>query len=281
MANKIYETYPIKDPLLPFHFHKENLTPNLDYPNWHDDIELLYCVSEGGYVRCSGTQYRFRNNDIICINPGTLHSSCTDRSFVYYCLIINSDFCKENGIDTSKLYFQTYISDGEFSGKFQKLVNAYEDLENHKSNDELKNIKKATVRLCVMDILVFLSQNYHIGKDAPSSLHEPSTDYTKKVLEYVSSNISQNFTLDEIARYIGITKYHLSREFKLVTGHTIIEQINILKCNEAKKLIESGKSVTEAAIHCGFNTLSYFSQVYKKHMGVSPTKNSEFSLERV
>ena len=75
----------------------------------------------------------------------------------------------------------------------------------------------------------------------------------------------------EIADHIGISKYHLAREFKYITGHTIIEQINILKCNEAKKLIESGKSVTEAATLLGFNDLPYFSQVFKRMNGVTPS----------
>ena len=284
MAMNIYETYPIKESLLPFHFHLENLRPNLDYPNWHDDIEFLYCINEGGTVRCNGRQYEFKNNDVICINPGELHSSSTSGKFIYYCLIINSNFCKENGIDTGKLWFETYISDRKISKKFQNVVDAYANLhsfKNSEKNDLQLNIAKSTIRLAVLDLLVSLTTTHLISEKNSESQHEPTTNYAKQILEYISANISKNFTLDEIADHIGISKYHLAREFKYITGHTIIEQINILKCNEAKKLIESGKSVTEAATLLGFNDLPYFSQVFKKYMRVSPSKSRILTVERI
>lgn len=280
MTTNIYETYPIKDELLPFHFHLEDYDPNVDYPNWHNELELLYCINEGGIVRCDGIEYNFKNNDIICINPDQLHSSSTDAKFVYYCLIINSDFCKDNGINISKLKFHNYISDEELSLKFSRLVDSYHKLDNFDSNLSDINLCKAHIRLCVLDILVYLAKNYRFEGKSTSS-NETSTDYVKKVLEFVSQNMSRNFSLDEIAEHVKVSKYHLVREFKRITGHTIVEQINILKCNEAKNLIASGLSVSQAATQLGYNNLPYFSQMFKKHMGVPPSKNRFVTLERI
>jgi len=70
----------------------------------------------------------------------------------------------------------------------------------------------------------------------------------------------------------NITKYHLIREFKRYTGQTICTYVNILKCKRAEAFLVQGLTVTETATECGFDNVSYFSQVYKKIMGISPKK---------
>ena len=59
-------------------------------------------------------------------------------------------------------------------------------------------------------------------------------------------------TLDALAAQAGVSKFHLSREFKSTTGLTVVTFINLCRCTEARRLIEEGCSVSEAAATCGF-----------------------------
>ena len=79
-------------------------------------------------------------------------------------------------------------------------------------------------------------------------------------------------SLDTLASLCGVTKFHLMRQFKQYTGQTIFSYLNHLRCQNAELLIAEGNSITEAAYASGFESLSYFSRTYKKHMGTAPSK---------
>ena len=113
-----------------------------------------------------------------------------------------------------------------------------------------------------------------------STQQKPSASdaYTKKTLEYLNEHYSQPIALDALADLCGITKCHLSREFKRATGLTVLTYVNILRCKKAEMLLSEGKTVTETAIECGFDSLAYFSKTYKKITGSSPSESKKYSF---
>lgn len=90
-------------------------------------------------------------------------------------------------------------------------------------------------------------------------------------MTYIRQNLSRSISLEDLSQQAGISKFHLSREFKAVTGTTIFDFINLTRCNEAKLLIESGMSVSAAAISCGYHNMSYFSRAFQKRFGILPS----------
>jgi len=61
--------------------------------------------------------------------------------------------------------------------------------------------------------------------------------------------------------------------FRAYTGMPVIHYINTLRCDYARKLItENGCNVSEAALMVGISNLPYFTRLYKRHMGVLPSK---------
>jgi AraC-like DNA-binding protein len=58
---------------------------------------------------------------------------------------------------------------------------------------------------------------------------------------------------------------------KIVVDSDLIPEV-LLKVIEAKKLLSSGKSVTDTAIMCGFDDYANFIRVFKKHVGQTPGK---------
>lgn len=90
--------------------------------------------------------------------------------------------------------------------------------------------------------------------------------------EYLNDNIDKNISLDLIGKDIGISKYYLHRLFTEIYGHTPLEYLTSIRLEKAKSQLQYSKdSIFKIAIECGFDNTSYFSNLFKKHVGVSPT----------
>ena len=98
-----------------------------------------------------------------------------------------------------------------------------------------------------------------------------SKERVKKVMTYLRQNLENPISLDAIASCVGISKYHLSREFKELTGITIFDCLNLLRCRAAMQMLLSGSTVAEAAGASGFENLSYFSRTFKRCIGKLPS----------
>ncbi|MBW1294980.1 helix-turn-helix transcriptional regulator [Aquimarina litoralis] len=91
--------------------------------------------------------------------------------------------------------------------------------------------------------------------------------------EYLNDNFSDKISLESISKDIGISKYYLHRLFKEIHGSTPLEYVTAIRIANAKnKLQYSKESIFEIAIQSGFDNTAYFSNVFKKHVGLSPTQ---------
>jgi AraC-like DNA-binding protein len=91
--------------------------------------------------------------------------------------------------------------------------------------------------------------------------------------KYISKNLFTSLSLSEIASEISITPQHLSTLFKKHTGKTVVDYINDEKINVAKsKILTSRASLCEIAESCGFSSYNYFTSLFKKCEGISPSE---------
>lgn len=263
MENYIYETHQWEDSLLPFIFHRDFSVVRHHCPlNWHENIELLYCVSGQGQIRCGTENASFVPGDLYVVNPDLPHCVYSDTSVIYHCLIIDNAFLRSNGIKTP-VYFQPMIRDDRFGVLFDELKNAFDRYFQKKPYASLD------IRHLVLSLLQILCAEF--SADTPQQENSVANELVKKVLLYIRKNMTAAISLDEVADYVGISKHHLSRSFKAVTGKTIIEMVNLIRCTEAKRLIESGTQVSSAATACGYGNLSYFSRTFQKIFGKLPS----------
>ena len=90
---------------------------------------------------------------------------------------------------------------------------------------------------------------------------------------YELHDILKNISLDDIGAAVGVTKHHILRTFKRVTGYTLTEHVNKIRCEYAKQLLEGGDhNVKQAAMLSGFENLSHFTNTFKKHIGCLPSE---------
>lgn len=95
--------------------------------------------------------------------------------------------------------------------------------------------------------------------------------YVNKAIDFMQAYYDSNISLDDICHSIYITPCHFIRIFKEKTGLTPHAYLLNVRIENAKKMLEKREcNVTEAAYLCGFSTLSHFSAVFKRQVGIAP-----------
>lgn len=102
---------------------------------------------------------------------------------------------------------------------------------------------------------------------------EIENDYVSGVVEYINGHFAEITSIGQIAEAFFVSKYHLCRVFKNGMKVTLIEYLNQVKIKNARQLLEfSDREVGDIAEACGFNSVAYFSNVFKKITGISPSE---------
>ena len=262
MISSRYETHNIKNTLLPFIFHPSfKMSRHIKIPNWHKNIEFLQCIDGEGFVRCDTDIVPLRENSLATVNSDVVHSIGTDSELEYRCLILDNDFLISNGIPADALSFYPYTDSPELVGRFDEVCQAFLELK----ADDFRSV--AYLRSKVMEFCVALC-DFSIPRQAS----QPENNYVKEVIIYIRQHFAEPVSLDSLSLNVGISKFHLARQFKKYTGNSIIQTVNQIRCAEAQRMIEQGMSVSAAAEACGFTNHSYFSKTFRSVTGKLPSQ---------
>jgi AraC-like DNA-binding protein len=98
-----------------------------------------------------------------------------------------------------------------------------------------------------------------------------NTPFIVSVNKYVSENLDRNITTSDIAAKLNCSRSYLCERFRNETGMTINEFITSKKMDEAKRLLETSLlSASQISTILGFSSQSYFQNVFKKHVSLTP-----------
>ncbi len=264
MINTRYEEYSSLNISKPFAIFPDLIrNPNSagGEMNWHENLELQFCTEGMGTVLLDGKKVPFNVDDIVVVNSNVIHYTATDTFLKYSALIISTDFLKEMGFEYPTINYVPKIRDKALYDLLLELKNVYS-----KEDLPLKNPKQ---NLLLMKILLCVTENYSAKKETLSQ--SKTFERVRGAIKYIKDNYHKKLTLESIAKSVYTDKYILSREFKKVTGKTVVQFINTLRCQIASNLISEGHTVSESALLCGFENLSYFTKTFKKYMGVLPS----------
>lgn len=103
-------------------------------------------------------------------------------------------------------------------------------------------------------------------------------DTVNKVILYIDEEVEASLTVESLAKRFVVSTSHLSRIFKMHTGITLVEYINIRKVEESQyHLRYSDKKVSDISNHFNFCNQSYFTRIFKKYTNETP-RNFRSSL---
>lgn len=97
------------------------------------------------------------------------------------------------------------------------------------------------------------------------------SDLVKSVLDYVDNHLYEEITIDKISKIVFFDKGYLMKKFKAEIGISIVTYINQEKVFNSIKFLYSNDSLLKIALNNGFNSLEYYSEIFSRVLGVSPS----------
>jgi len=271
-----FEAHVFEIKELPFIFH-EGITGTSGGDvifNVHENIEFLFIARGEAWIRYDREIMHFESDEIAVINSFAPHQIIRGKELDCYCLIIDSSFLNDNGINPNELCFTRRIADAEACRLFKCIVDAYHD------NSELRI---AAIKSSILAFLLLVCRRYTQKQKPKNEKELEAYRRFQMAINYIKNHISEKMSIDEIADYLHISKYYFLRQFKAVSGDTVVNYIHYLRCERAKLLLRSGNyTVKEVGELCGFENASYFASVFKKFTEYTPGefKNSHLRHEK-
>lgn len=156
---------------------------------------------------------------------------------------------------------EAYLSGG-MTYHFDDRANYLGDVMNTGSVRELRSWFTEKFREC--------NANMHTKKNE----HENSL--VQRAKEYINENYRKDLSLDELSRELDISPYYFSKLFKEETGSNFVEYLTGLRMDQAKVMLkDENLSMKEICAAIGYSDPNYFSRIFKKNVGLTPTEYRE------
>ncbi len=234
--------------------------PPVFRPNGLNDHMFLYFVSGEAVGYIGDREYEIKKGMMLYTPPGVEHNYHMKENYgeTWYISFNGNGLCD-------------FLGDKALVFKIDEnydVVAQYENFVKLRENpQEYRNISKALYNF-ILDMDMFIKKSSVYGGEKRNIIFEA----TNFILE------NNDVTLCEISDKYNISKEYFCRLFKNYTGYTMIEYVNTLKIQNAKKMLrETNKSICEISKLAGFQSHSYFLLEFRKFTGISPLQFRENS----
>ncbi len=252
----------------------------------HDFWEVMY-VDKGAIDVVAGEKrHSLIKGDMIFHKPNEFHS-LTANGHIAPNLIIISFSCRSPGI---KWFNQRILRIGNQEKNLVAKIlheagNAFSSDLNDPRLPALERKQKQVfaseqlIKLYLEQILIGLvRRELHItaGEEPASPLKEKTReDAFTKVVGYFEDNLIDTQNLNTVCRETGYSCTYIQNIFKEKTGRSVMEYYKIIKLERAKDLIREGDyTFTQIAAILDYSSLHYFSKIFKKYIGMTPSEYS-------
>lgn len=248
---------------------------DLFFWHFHPEFELVYIEGANGTRHVGEHISTFSGSDLVFIGSYVPHLNFdygVKTTYLKEVLHFNVDFCTTVLNQIPEL--------PEVSSLLEKAQHGIAFKGNTKIEigvrmKRLYKMKQFDQLLEVFQILKLLSESdeYELLHSKPvlSDKLKSKQLRLQKVYEYISVNYQKKIGITEAANLLNLGNEAFCRYFKKVSGTTFTNFLNQYRITQAKRLLLSGKNITETFHESGFESLSYFTRVFKKVTGENPS----------
>lgn len=253
------------------------------YGERHDFWELVYIDRGEAGIIADSKGYTLSQGYAAFHKPGEYHNIWANKKFANSVIITFS--CDSEAMN----YFKGKIL--PFDKECKEILSSILNEAKHYFKEplnivELKNMTKRKnaliggeqlIRGYLERLLITLIRKNITDEKNHTSIHRAAEEGKQRIADsvkiYLAENLQNPITLDDVVANICFSKTYIKTLFKEKTGTTIIKYLTSLRIDRAKKLLSENKStVSEIATLCGFSTVHYFSNTFKKETGMTPTE---------
>lgn len=254
-------------------YYVDSSSPRYQMPlHWHLEYELILVLSGRFHLSLDGKQYVLEAGDSAWISDGAIHGG-EPENCVYECVVFDLAALLRDTPLCTKSAKEFLTHSGSYTGKLEKGSVAahladkiFETMEKEQYGYEWVTIgllwqlmgnmikKRNNVEL-----------NYNHSRQQISKL--------KAVLAYIRDNYDTQITLEELSDIAEMSPRYFCRAFSAMTGKTPIAYLNYYRIECAGEFIRlTDNSITDIAMSCGFNDMSYFSKQFKRYKNLTPSQ---------
>ncbi len=245
--------------------------------HWHHNFEICQMLENEMDICINGVIVHAKEGDIITIGENVVHQfQATVESAYLRVMQFSLKVLMESGIPIKKC--QAHITreqQDEIPG-FRKNVNFLLDaIEEEKQTQHGEN---NYFQQCMVSALYCLLTRHFPSKE--------SEDLTKgqkeflRILEYIDEHFEENINVGVLAERLFMYRGTLSSVFSKHAGMSLNDYIYSLRIKKANEMMVQGRSITEAALGSGFQSVRTFNNTYKKLTGITPTEYRKKSVKK-
>lgn len=216
----------------------------------HNYNELTYFISGNGTTRIGDTVYNYKPHTFAIYKAGTPHDEinpvASDIIWLHFSFNIEGISLKEG------VYEDT---NGRLFASLQKLRSAYFGQEKYREILIESNLAEAIALA---------------AKASDFKSDTPKIDW-QQILDYIDANIHNDIDFHSLSKNYHYSYDRFRHIFRKHFGTSLHAYLTNQRIEHAKHLLKgSAFSLTDIAYHCGFNSSSQFSNIFKKHTGLTP-----------
>lgn len=265
---------------------------------------ILYLIKKGDmHLKENGKELKLLPGDVCILDPRYQHEGITSSWCEYYyihfsnqkmvdiaedeqlwnCLVENRQKALQSDIYSYEMCEQTkiYLPKQYHFENYSSLLKVYELLEEAKrQNEEKKEYYKILCACKVQEALAEISRCF----TSTQILNQKETlpkfyPIVQEVLTLLNNEYKEKISSEFLEKRFNRNFDYMNRVFKQITGKTIFQYLTDVRINKAKMLLlSSALTIAEVGEKSGFPDEYYFSRVFKKITGESPTAYMKKSL---
>lgn len=227
----------------------------------HGYNEITYFISGSGTTEINGKVYPYKAGDFAFYKSGTLHNEYDpvpcDIIWMHFTFNMPNISLNEGVYDDV---------DGKMLSLLQKLRNL--SFENSVYNDYLTESVLAEITITASQL-----QNKDLAANRIN---------WKKILNYIDGNINEQIDFSLLAKNYNYSYDRFRHLFSEHFGISPYAYLTKQRISHAKRLLKSSNSaITDIALDCGFNSPSQFTNVFKKHTGITPKEYQKSKRNKI
>ncbi|GAA4280446.1 AraC family transcriptional regulator [Gaetbulibacter aestuarii] len=158
---------------------------------------------------------------------------------------------------------------GPISLKMADYVKALQDVD---TQGMIRNLQIEGTVYQLLSMHIKTHNSYEQAVPVEISLSESELRSIRNFAEKISKDPSKNYTLEDISLNTGLSQVKLQDGFKFLYAKTVSEYIRHVRLEEARDLMHnSNLNISQIVYSIGFTSRSYFSKIFKKKYGISPS----------
>ena len=233
--------------------------------NKHDDYLMIYCLDGEGKLTINNQIHTVKAGDIICLPKGVAHAYKASEAtpWTIYWVHFSGDK-SEDFIDYLAINSNNYVFP---LGIHSRLTSDFESLLECRQYSYNINAFVHTASL-LRQILTHIAQLQPLAKQQAAHNFD-----LERVHSLMQARVHEQLELEALAETVSLSKFHFIKKYKELTGTTPINHFIHLKVERACHLLDvTTKSINEISFAVGYEDAYYFSRIFKKIMGISPSQ---------